>query len=178
MTYNPDIHHRRSIRMRGFNYSLVGTYFITICTSNKACILGNIHNEQMRLNELGQIAEAWWENIPYHFPTVQLDQFVIMPNHIHGIVAIGDRHTTVNGSLLGRIVAYFKYQSSKQINLVCNTPGQRVWQRNYWEHIVRNEAALSRIQEYILDNPVKWNHDKLNPQFTAIQRTVLRIERM
>ena len=90
MKYNPDIHHRRSIRLQGYDYSSPGAYFVTMCTHNRECLFGEIANGKMRLNELGKIASQCWLAIPDHFPHARLGAFVIMPNHVHGIIWIVD----------------------------------------------------------------------------------------
>jgi REP element-mobilizing transposase RayT len=146
----------------------------------------------MRLNECGELIEACWNEIPNHFPHVQLDAFVIMPNHVHGILhimephsaaTVGARHAVplpgnvphrhnerfgkpVVGSI-PTIVRSVKSAASRRINQLRDTPGTRVWQRSYYEHIIRNEASLDRIRQYILDNPARWASDPENPQAAA-----------
>jgi REP element-mobilizing transposase RayT len=197
MTYNPEIHHRRSIRLKGYDYSRVGAYFVTVCAWNKECLFGEIKDGEMLFNEYGEIVMKCWDAIPSHFPHVETDEFIVMPNHVHGIVFINNcrgevsspfsevvapnsktktasiqsRKTPEGGETpplrkftLGQIVAYFKYQTAKQINQICNTPGQTVWQRNYYEHIIRDERELQAIREYIRYNPLKWDEDEENPK--------------
>ena len=177
MKYNPDIHHRRSIRLQGYDYSQSGAYFITTCTQNRECLFGEIHNGKMYLNEYGEIAKKCWVEIPKHHQNVQLDEYVIMPNHIHGIVvinepAVGAIHELPlrnelphsreqrRKMLLPKIIGRFKMNVAKQINKIRQTPGISVWQRNYYEHIVRNETDLQRIREYIVNNPLNWEMDE------------------
>ena len=140
---------------------------MTVCTHNRECLFGEIQNEEMELNALGQIVWDRWNRIPNHFKHVQLDAFQIMPNHIHGIVIIDDCRGGVTPPLrkptLGLIVAYFKYQSTKEINASRETPGEKIWQRNYYDRIIRNEDELNKIKEYIINNPLKWELDKDNP---------------
>jgi putative transposase len=165
---------RRSIRLQGYDYSQAGAYFVTLCTQNRECLFGEIVDGEMRMNDAGNIARQCWDNIPIHFPHVDLDEFVVMPNHIHGIVVITDNVGGKNFSPLpqttrpcgtsktiGSIVRGFKIGVTKWMRN--NTPIYDVWQRNYWEHIVRNEPELNRIREYIHNNPTQWELDKLHP---------------
>ncbi|MBI3579254.1 MAG: transposase [Ignavibacteriales bacterium] len=176
---------RKSIRLKEYDYSLVGAYFITVCTHHREHLFGEIANEQMRVNKYGTIVQDCWDGLTKHYPNVELDQFVVMPNHVHGIVAILDdplvgagsprpnSNITVNTGArkprpyqykptLGQIIGYFKYQSTKHINELRNTPGRPVWQRGYFEHIIRNEKSLNRIREYIHTNPQRWDFDHEN----------------
>jgi len=176
MTYNQETHHRQSIRLPYFDYSQPGYYFITICTKNRECLLGNIINNKIKLSEIGKIVKQCWLDMPKHYPNVELDEFIVMPNHLHGIIIINDpinkyRRGGVTPPLpmenkipLGKIVAYFKYQSTKQINKLTHAPGQMIWQRNYYEHIIRNEKKLERIRYYIGNNPYNWQTDRNNPE--------------
>jgi len=185
MPYNPDIHSRHSIRLRKYDYSSGGTYFVTICAFQRECLFGEVIGGEMRLNEVGHVVEEWWASVIKHFDGISIDQYVIMPNHFHGIVAIvgagfprpdscdtaeihvGETQGGVTPPLrkptLGQIVGYFKYQSTKQINALRDNPGCPVWQRNYYEHVVRNEDDLTNIRQYIVNNPLKWDLDENNP---------------
>ena len=157
-------------------------YFVTICTRDRACLLGEIVDGEMRLNEAGEIARRCWEEIPRHFPFVELDAFVVMPNHVHGITVIQGRGeksfaptfaptstaptTTIAQSpsiTIGSIVRGFKIGVTKWFR--ANTDLHSIWQRNYHEHVVRNEEELAAIREYILANPARWNEDENNPDF-------------
>ncbi|MEJ5283963.1 MAG: transposase [Brevinematales bacterium] len=195
MKYNPEIHHRRSIRLKNYNYSQPGTYFITLCVKNRENLFGTITNGQIQLNDYGKIAQKYWLEIPSHFPDVSLDEFVIMPNHFHGIVIIneivgkvGAIHELLQPSqpefpqpsqpelskiqediespkirrkmTIPKIVGRFKMNSAKEINLLRQTPGIPVWQRNYYEHIIRIEKELNNIRKYIINNPLKWKTDE------------------
>lgn len=164
MTFNPDIHHRRSIRLKHYDYSQAGTYFVTICTHNKECLFGDVRNGEMLLNECGQFAWKGWEWLANQYEYTDIDEFVIMPNHLHGILIIND---CAGGSLtartskpLGSLIGAYKTVSSKQINLIRNTPGISVWQRNYYEHIIRSEQEMNKIREYIINNPLNWESDE------------------
>lgn len=204
--YNPDKHHRRSIRLKGYDYTSAGSYFITICTHQRQCLFGEIIDGQMTLNKLGQIATDCWQVIPDHFPHTHLDTFVVMPNHLHGILVMIDDRSYLNthplrsnsgkgialqcpydnprspndkpslnkrefekmipGSL-PTIVRSYKSATTKYINLLRNTPGTPIWQRNYYEHIIRDEPALQNIRQYIQNNPSAWQKDKLYAKRTS-----------
>ncbi len=172
--YNPKIHHRKSIRLQNYDYSQNGYYFITICTKDKKCLFGKIENEKMILNELGKIAYKELQKTEEIRKNVKLDKFVIMPNHIHAIIVI-DKPVGAYGNTplqcktkfkspsnnLGAIVRGYKSAVTKQINEYRKTPKLPVWQRNYYEHIIRNEKSLNQIQEYIICNPITWKKDSL-----------------
>jgi REP element-mobilizing transposase RayT len=160
--YDPTKHHRHSIRLAGYDYAQAGVYFVTICTQNRECLLGDVIDNTMRLSTYGRIATEWWNNIPDHFDNAELDGYVAMPNHLHGIIVLHSPETGTPRRTLGQIIAYFKYQSTKSINDLCDTPGRRFWQRNYYEHIVQNETELNRVREYIINNPVSWVTDDEN----------------
>ena len=140
MKFNPTLHHRRSIRLKGYDYSQAGLYFVTICVQNHQCIFGQIKNGEMMLNENGQIVQMVWNELPQHYNHIELGEFVIMPNHIHGIIVINPP-----------VGAGFK---------PAPTGGKKLWQRNYWEHIIRNEQSHQRIADYIANNPVNWGNDE------------------
>ena len=160
MKYNPQIHHRRSIRLKDYDYSQCGAYFINVCTKNRECYFEKYPG-------LKNIVKTEWENIPNQYSHIELDEYVIMPDHFHGIIIINDCRGGVTPPLhgkltLGQIVAYFKYQSTKLINNIRGTPGVPFWQRNYYEHIIRNEKALYRIRQYIKNNPLEHLYKKNN----------------
>ncbi len=182
MRYDPQNHHRRSIRLKGYDYTQPGAYFITICTKDRAHLFGEVVNGEMRLNDAGRIVWEEWFKTATLRPYVQLneDEFVVMPNHIHGIIWIVDDvgatrrvaptrvaptmdapHGPKSGSI-GAIIGQFKSVTTKRINDLRGTPGVPVWQRNYYEHIIRNEEALERIRTYIQTNPLRWAFDREN----------------
>jgi REP element-mobilizing transposase RayT len=244
MKYDPKKHHRRSIRLKGYNYASPGAYFVTICVQGRECLLGNVVNGQMRLNPFGQIADQFWTNVPNHFSpstaqngAITIDAHVTIPNHIHAIISIHDTdcrgavsapvsasipapvslhsadvngdqdggepedvreiqggtaqgdtkgaaqcHSPVkpgcagsppldcetpplrkSGPTLGQIVAYYKYQTTKLVNGVRGMVGERLWQRNYWEHVIRNDMSYQRIAQYVETNPALWENDQLHP---------------
>ena len=188
MTYNPAIHHRRSIRLPGYDYSQPGLYFLTICTAGGLCIFGDITNQKMVLNELGEIVALVWQELSRHYPCITPMTFVVMPNHVHGIIHVGAQfiaphdavvpHATMppdnppapNNPMtpdalkmpkitIGEIVRGFKARCTYAINQRRQTPGVPVWQRNYHDHIMRDEAAYLKITEYIQTNPLRWKED-------------------
>jgi REP element-mobilizing transposase RayT len=163
---------RHSIRLPGYDYSTSGLYFVTICSQKRECIFGEIVGEKMILNETGKIIELVWKTLPDHH-SVALDEFQIMPNHIHMIIQIvsngrDDRAPTT----LGKIIAYFKYVSTKQINQHSVGAGiippeiiRKIFQRNYHEHVIRSEIDLEKIREYVTTNPLMWARDRNNPLY-------------
>jgi len=146
---------RKTTRLHGYNYSSPGIYFITICTQNRECIFGEIINNTMQLNQYGKIVFASWQHLSTK-NNVQLDECVVMPNHIHGIIMICRLHP--DKPLVGRLVGMFKTMSTNRINALRDIP-RKIWQRNYHEHIVRDKNELQNIRKYIRNNPTKWNDD-------------------
>ena len=163
MVYDPDIHHRRSIRLRDYDYSCDGAYFVTICTYQRECLLGEIMNRTMRLKEYGRIVQTQWQQLPEHYSGIQLDEFVVMPNHIHGIIEIVGAQSIVSIKTVGEIIRGFKARCTYAINQLRNNPGSPVWQRNYYERVIRDDCELDAIRQYIVENPVKWEEDENNP---------------
>jgi REP element-mobilizing transposase RayT len=174
MKYDPEKHHRRSIRLKEYDYSQSGAYFITICVYNRECLFGEIVNGEVRLNEWGTIVEKELLKTPALRSNVLLDEYVVMPNHLHGIIVIMDhcrgvlqyaptRRLRSPSQTIGAIVRGFKSATTKRINEMRAAPGMPVWQRNYYEHIIRNENELNEIREYIVGNPIKWAEDENNP---------------
>ncbi len=173
---NHEKHHRRSIRLKRHDYSRAGTYFVTTCTQNRQCLFGDIVDGKMVLNQYGQIVDMVWNDLPNHYPHTQLDIYCIMPNHFHGIVILTDTVGAIHelplqmsqqqrrNMLLPKLIGRFKMLSSKQTNQSRNTPGKKLWQRNYYEHIIRDEKNYYRICEYIINNPLKWELDSLHPE--------------
>ena len=185
--YGPFFLRRRSIRLKGYDYAQPGAYFVTLCTQGHVCLFGDIVDGEMQLNEYGRVVRQCWDEIPDHFPHAETDAFVIMPNHIHGILwivhppvgarPVGARHAAplqeacprveqfgkpVPGSI-PTIVRSLKSAAAQRINALRGTPGVPIWQRNYYEHIVRGERDLDAIREYILANPARWPADPENP---------------
>jgi putative transposase len=260
MKYDLDKHHRRSIRLKGYDYTATGLYFITICAYQRDCLFGEIINGEMRLNDLRQRVHACWQRLPFHFSNLELDAFVIMPNHIHGILvltqlplsdnqsspprrgaaldrnpppltdhlppnatpgsdhkiqadaAFGRESSDITGAFsepgmafgressdmtgesepgvafgressdiakdrlpnaaplrgvvagsVGAMVLNFKSVTTRLGNRMRRSPGSPMWQRNYYEHIIRDEKSLQFIRQYIHHNPMSWQHDQLHP---------------
>jgi putative transposase len=165
MKYDSNRHGRRSIRLNGYDYSRAGAYFVTVCTRDWACLFGEIADGQMLLNAAGLVVEQCWLAVPRHYPNVELDQFVVMPNHVHGIVAIVEtvgathasppRRAGPKGRSIGAVVGSFKSAVTKRINELSNTSGTSV--------IVRDDASLDTMREYIVRNPLRWDYDRENP---------------
>ena len=174
MVYNPRVHHRRSIRLQGYDYSSSGAYFVTLCTQNRECVFGEIVEGEMRLSPIGRIALQCWQGIPDHFKNVQLDAYVIMPDHVHGIVIIqneaevGVRHVELRQNTFQHIVpnslSSIVLQYKASVTRICRRENftRFRWQRNYYEHIIRREKDYHAIQRYIIDNPFKWHFDAEN----------------
>jgi REP element-mobilizing transposase RayT len=187
MNFDSKIHHRQSIRLKNYDYSQNGMYFVTICTQDWKYLFGKVVDGNMNLNRYGKIAKKYWQEIPKHYPDVTLDVFIVMPNHVHGILTIqNDNHvgaqnlaplqknkTTRNLALsqekkhqfqkiiprsLGSIIRGYKIGVTKWFR--ANTNIHIVWQRNYHEHIIRNEKSLKKIRNYIFHNATKWKKDK------------------
>ncbi len=186
MTYNPDIHNRRSIRLKGYDYSQAGAYFVTICVQKRECLFGQIADREMALNDAGRMVERWWDELNNKFPQSETDEYMIMPNHFHGIiVTVGaDLRVCPNqtgahqqtgahaGAPLPKIVQWFKTMTTNEYirgvkkHHWPSFPG-KLWQRNYYEHIVRDEIELHRIREYIVNNPLQWELDRENPNMAT-----------
>ncbi len=201
MKFDPQKHHRRSIRLRGYDYSQAGAYFVTIVAWQREMLFGEIVDGEMVLNRYGQIVLNAWMDLPNHYHHAELGAFVIMPNHVHGIVVLNDdgvvsddgrggssitggtispdetnagRTTPLTEKIrpyepikprhgLSEIVRAFKSFSARRINVLRHTEGIPVWQRNYYEHIIRNETEMDRITRYIEFNSSAWMDDDENP---------------
>jgi REP element-mobilizing transposase RayT len=176
-----------SARLQNWNYSWNGFYFVTICTKNRECFLGNITDGKMKLSDIGKMARKYWLEIPNHFPFVQLDAFVVMPNHVHGIIII-DKTDNIVGRDVACNVSTVSDKTSidgKNENMALISPKQgslstiirsyksvvtkharktRIdfsWQPRFYDHIIRNDNSYQNISEYIINNPLNWNNDKL-----------------
>jgi REP element-mobilizing transposase RayT len=176
------VHYPRSIRLKGYDYAQAGAYFVTICTHGQDCLLGEIVDEEMMLSSYGKVAKTCFEEIPLHFAHAELDAFVIMPNHLHGIIVLANttevaaQHAAPlrNGvslrpapGSLSTIVRSFKSASTRRINELRAMEGTHFWQRDYYEHVIRNDRDMDRIRGYITTNPLKWSLDRENPQKTG-----------
>jgi putative transposase len=158
---HPEKPQRRSIRLKEYDYSRPGAYFVTICTHNREPILGNIVNGKMELNLYGKIVSTRWRSLRRRHKYMDLDAFVVMPNHFHGIIVI---RSGTKRDAVPDIVRGFKTFSARRINQERGTPGNPVWQRNYWEHVIRDQDSFRRIHDYISTNPLRWHLDRENPQ--------------
>jgi len=189
------MHRRRSLRLKSYDYAMAGAYFVTICTQDRSCLFGDVVAGAMCLNKAGQMVTALWDGIAARFPGVEIDQFVVMPNHLHGIVVLPDVGATASGATtrrattrvaptdsaivgaplvgaparLGDVVGAFK--SMATVGYISGVKAEgwpefrgRLWQRNYYEHVIRDETALDRIRSYIEDNPARWEFDDENPR--------------
>jgi len=216
--YDPERHHRRSVRLAGYDYAEAGAYFVTVCTQGHVCLFGEVVDGQMRMNAAGDMVQAVWDELPSHYPGASTDAFIVMPNHVHGIIVLapvgagprarldsgprvgpdlrdgsgpfphrqgmaysgegrpqgvaptsygpladGDR-----GLSLGEVVARFKSLTTRRYIEGVRQSGWRafrgrLWQRSYYDHIIRNERALSYIRRYVIENPLRWAQDRENP---------------
>ena len=170
-----------SPRLEGWDYGSHGLYFVTICTHGRECLFGEVVDGEMRLNDAGQAAQAEWVRLPECFQSIELDEFVIMPNHLHGIILVGAGLAPPGGAVgallaappasaptLGDILRAFKSISAIAVNRLLGRSGRSLWQRNYYEHVIRNEDELARIREYIANNPAQWALDRENPNCAKV----------
>ena len=181
MRYDPDKHHRRSIRLRGYDYSRAGAYFVTLCAQQRECLFGEVVDGKMRPNDAGRMIQGWWGELTKKFPSVALDDLIVMPNHLHGIlfikpitqipggaIAAGEKAPSNGRLTLGTMMDWLKTMTTNEyIRGVRNSawrsfPG-RLWQRDYHDHIVREDEELKSIREYIRQNPARWAWDRENP---------------
>ena len=150
---------RTSLRLPDYDYATPGAYFITVCIKGRKCILGEIRGAEMESDSLGKIAEETWAGLPHHYSGLSLDDFIVMPNHVHGLLWLNE-----SASGLSEVIRGFKTFSAKRINQARGTPGRPVWQRGFYDHVVRSEHALDKVRAYILDNPAQWHLDRENPE--------------
>ncbi len=166
---------RRPLRLTHFDYATHGAYFVTVCAHQRRCIFGDVDHDAVRLAEPGEIVEKWWAAIPSKFPDVEIDRFVVMPNHVHGILWIIDRQdggvpVDANRTSLPRIMQWFKTMSTNEFIRAGKRdrrPSGILWQRNYWERVIRDERSLDDIRLYIENNPRSWAEDDENPDNRA-----------
>jgi REP element-mobilizing transposase RayT len=190
MTYNPDIHHRCSIRLRNFDYASAGAYFVTICSQGRECLFGEVGDGVMAVNDAGLMVESVWSGLSERFSGIELDAFVIMPNHVHfilflvgaplvgalsseGALPFANEQNTRAGTrpvptTVGDIVGAFKSVTTHEYSIGVTKSGWpqfpgRLWQRNYFERIIRNDKELDKFRSYILRNPDRWAEDEENP---------------
>ena len=179
--FNLDEHHRQSIRLKEYDYSQEGLYFVTICVQKYACLFGQITEGKMCLSEIGEITGKLWYEIKNHASNIELHEFVVMPNHLHGIIEIIDANVGARHALptraghalplqtrfqnpgkntLSSIVGSYKSAVSKYVHHLGFTKFS--WQRNYYEHIIRNADSYTQIAQYIINNPINWKSDKFH----------------
>ena len=200
MNHNSAKRQRRSIRLPGYDYAQAGAYFVTMVTRYRLCLFGEVVEGEMRLNEYGRFIQMVWDELPDHYSSVECDAFILMPNHVHGIILLAEasasREFDVGAGLkpargvatgpnsvraglkpaptLTEIIRAFKTFSAHRINRVRNTGGVSLWQRNYYEHVVRGENELNRIREYISNNPWQWEMDREHPSRTDVKSIAKR----
>jgi REP element-mobilizing transposase RayT len=192
--FDPQKHHRRSIRLKGYDYSQAGGYYVTIVTWHRECLFGEVVNKEMILNKVGKIVEWEWLELPKRFSYIELGAYMVMPNHFHGILFIhetvgatrqgqinsqtGSEPLQTNTSVgmdgsplprgpkpasLGAILAQFKSRATKRIWKIPEFKETPIWQRNYYEHVIRDETDLQNKTDYIEANPLLWDEDDENP---------------
>lgn len=167
--YNPDKHHRRSIRIPGHDYSTAGSYFITICVNYRQPLFGEVRQKTMVPNAAGKMVQRIWEELPLHYPGVGIDTFVVMPDHVHGIVVLQKD----GGLKLGEVVHRFKSFTTAKYRHGVRAENwqafeQRLWLRNYYEHLIQDERALQNIRRYILNNPIAYRKSHEKPKIPSI----------
>ena len=192
MPYDPDKHDRQSIRLPGWDYRTPAAYFITVCTHEQRCILGTVTRGRMYLNACGRIVAEEWKRSPSIREEIEIDAFIVMPNHMHGIVIIAppnaprpitpERYTVRVGThgraslrrsktgqpvrkarSLGAFIAGFKSAATRRINRHRGTPGEPVWQGRFYERIIRDEREWHAVRRYIRQNPARWHRDRHHP---------------
>ena len=183
--YDPDRHHRRSIRLKGYDYSQPGAYFFTISAQGRRELFGSVADDEMHLNAAGEMVHRRWQELGRRFAKVALDAFVVMPNHAHGIVFLEnpspkeglvvagsrkqeERRGTTERVPLSKVVQWLKTVTTNEYirgveNLGWPPFDGKLWQRNYWERVIRDERELARFRRYIVDNPLQWDLDRENP---------------
>ena len=202
MKYNPETHHRRSIRLKEYDYSSKGMYYITLCVNKRLCLFGDIEDGEMKLNDAGKIVDRIWQEIPEYYHCVEIGEYIVMHNHLHGIIILNNDNVgappcgrplmnpknrqaqgPANGKYgqaqgpaptagrlsLGDVVGQFESFTMHQYILGVRKHQwkpfhKKLWHRNYYEHIIRNEKELNKTREYIVNNPLKWELDEENPK--------------
>lgn len=175
LNFELQLHYRKSVRLKEYDYSKGGYYFVTICTFNRMNLFGKVNNQKIELNQFGKIIEEELIKSPIVRKEIKIDYYSIMPNHLHCIVIIEEEYRkgerpfapTLNASLfklkprtLASFISGFKSVSTKKVNEIRKTPGEKVWHRNYYEHVIRNEKDLYEIRKYIQNNPLEWEEDE------------------
>ena len=167
--YNRFVHNRRSVRLKGYDYTKPGAYFVTVVTRDRKSWFGDVLDGEMQLNDMGQLVTNAWESIATQYSYVKPDAYILMPNHLHGIIVTTEQdtdHTKKSGpprKPLGRLIGAFKTMSTNRVNLNQSTPGWTLWQRGFYDHVIRNDRERDRVREYIVHNPKTWESDLENP---------------
>jgi putative transposase len=174
---------RKSMRLINYDYSQAGAYFVSLCTQNRICIFGEINKGQMILNDIGKMIQFQWERLPSRSPSIEMDEFIVMPNHLHGIIFLNDpgaveedSHSGIMNASdegsekcsLGIVIGTFKSITTNEyidrVNKKSWAPfDKRLWQRDFYDHIIRNSKELDAIRKYIALNPLRWELDRDNP---------------
>jgi REP element-mobilizing transposase RayT len=169
----PDDHSRDGVtsrlRLRGFDYSSAASYFVTICTEHRVCLFGDVRDGMLEASHAGVVMDSWWLSISWRFPSVMTDAFVVMPNHVHGILHVGTNPATRGASSLGDILHWYKTRTTFDYTIGVKTEGWprfpgRLWQKGYYDHIIRSQRGLEEIRAYIDRNPAMWVDDDYNPR--------------
>ena len=177
MTHDPDIHRRRSVRLSGYDYSSAGAYFVSVVVQGRLCLFGEVVDGEMRVNGAGEMVRRVWEGMPERFAYVVMDAFVVMPNHVHGVVFLRQTveateaskgETARDDPALGDVVRVLKSVTTVEYGKGVRGMGwvrfeRRLWQRNYYERVIRNGSELRAVREYIVNNPRNWELDRENP---------------
>ena len=161
----------KNIRLKGCDYSTPDAYLVTVCTNEHKCIFGRIEKRQVVLNEIGNLVKECWQKIPEQFPNLQLNEFIVMPDHLHGIIIIRDKAREAcldparepagsRKKTLGAVVGCFKSLVTRRVRRSGFFRGKAIWQRGYYEHVVTNKADLENIRDYIANNPARWSFEK------------------
>ena len=175
MPHDPDRHHRQSTRLRGYDYTRAGAYFVTVCAQDRECRFGAIVDGCMQANAAGEMVIAAWLDLPARFPSLQLDAWVLMPNHWHGIVVLRAETTTASepptlGTVLGAFKSITTAAYARAVEAQRWPPFRaRLWQRGFHDQCVRDDAALMRIRQYIANNPARWAMDSEHPESATLQ---------
>ena len=171
MSKKNNIYQRRSIRLPDFDYATPGAYFVTICTQGNVCLFGEVTNNRMLLNEMGKMVKKVWDELPDHYPYVEIDTFVVMPNHVHGIIVITDddiragfKPAPTKRHGISEIIRALKTFSSRYINKMGGELGSHLWQRGYYERVIRRTEDINLIREYIIQNPLRWSYERSEPE--------------
>ena len=168
---HPDVTSR--LRHREHDYSTPGTYYVTICTENRLCLFGDVLDGELMPHISGLMVESWWHSIPRLYPTTDVMDVVVMPNHLHGLISLGTNPDHEEVISLSRVVGGFKsitttdYRRGVELDGWARFPG-RLWQEGFYDHIVRTDAALRRIQQYIAANPANWMDDDYHPRWSGL----------